>query len=133
VIRSFALAAVTLVVAGCGSTSCRTQGVPRAVERASRRVARLLNDPAARRGTYVRTMPTAAATLVGGGLGVPEVPVYLVVLEGRFHHRGRRPGRLTDFLVSVRSGRVLEIGTAGQLPPLTSLGRVHSFALAACG
>jgi hypothetical protein len=83
-------------------------------------------------GKYVRTTRSSAASQVGGDVDAPDVGVYLVVLAGDFGGGRFLRGKLADFTVSVKTGRLLDLGTSNFLPPIAPLGRVHRFRLRDC-
>jgi hypothetical protein len=126
-------AAVVLVACGGGHAGCTDgTGAPAVVLDASRRAAMRLGDSAPETGKYVRTTRDRAAGLVGGPVNAAATPVYLVVLAGDFDGRSHRAGRLADFTVERRSGKLLDLGTSNLLPELSPLGQVSRFRPARC-
>jgi hypothetical protein len=126
-------AAVVLAACGGGHAGCTDgTGAPAVVLDASRRAAMRLGDSAPESGKYVRTTRDRAAGLVGGPVNAAATPVYLVVLAGDFDGRSGRAGRLADFTVERRSGKLLDLGTSNLLPELSPLGRVSRFRPASC-
>jgi hypothetical protein len=125
--------AVLLVACAGGHAGCTDgTGAPAVVLDASRRAAMRLGDSAPETGKYVRTTRDRAAGLVGGPVNAAATPVYLVVLAGDFDGRSHRAGRLADFTVERRSGKLLDLGTSNLLPELSPLGRVSRFRPARC-
>jgi hypothetical protein len=126
-------AAVVLVACGGEHAGCTDgTGAPAVVLDASRRAAMRLGDSAPETGKYVRTTRDRAAGLVGGPVNAAATPVYLMVLAGDFDGRSHRAGRLADFTVERRSGKLLDLGTSNLLPELSPLGRVSRFRPARC-